>query len=307
MLQIIRWDTDEVIVSNENVSSIKELLELGVKQGVSFYRAQLNDAQLNGALLNGARLNGAQLNRAELNDAKLNGAELNDAELNDAELNRAQLDDALLNGARLNDAQLDGARLNGARLNGAELNDAELNGARLYGAELNRAQLNRAQLNRAQLNGAQLNDAELNGAQLNRAQLDGAQLNGADLSGAIGLLSASEWLQKNCEQDEYGYIVYKRFGATTYSSPKQWIVEKGQYITEVADSSRTITCGCGINVGTLAWCTENYTSEALWKCRIRVRNDDGTFCADLAGVIVPYNTDGKFRCERLELLEPIKV
>ena len=38
-----------------------------------------------------------------------------------------------------------------------------------------------------------------------------------------------------------------------------------------------------------------YAHAALWRCRIRY--EDGP------GVVVPYNTDGKARCERLELLE----
>ena len=85
MIEIKRWDNEEVIHSGD-FADLKECLEDGLKQGVNFYRAKLNDAKLNDAELNGAELNGAELNGAELNDAKLNDAELNGAELNGAEL-----------------------------------------------------------------------------------------------------------------------------------------------------------------------------------------------------------------------------
>lgn len=35
----------------------------------------------------------------------------------------------------------------------------------------------------------------------------------------------------------------------------------------------------------------------IYRCRIR--------WIDLAGVVVPYNTDGKARCARLEILEQV--
>jgi hypothetical protein len=93
MIEIRRWDNDEIIYSGE-YETIKECLESGVRKGVSFRFAKLNGAKLNGAQLNGAKLNGAKLNGAQLNGAELNGAKLNDAQLNRAQLNRAQLNRA---------------------------------------------------------------------------------------------------------------------------------------------------------------------------------------------------------------------
>lgn len=141
MIEIKRWGTGEVIHSGE-FESIKECLEDGVRNGIDFYRAHLNNAQLDDA----------ELNNAHLNNARLNGAYLNCAELNNAHLN----------GAHLNGAHLSGAKLNGAQLNGAQLNGVELNYSNLNGANLNDAQLNYSNLNYAQLNNAELNNARLN-------------------------------------------------------------------------------------------------------------------------------------------------
>ena len=41
-----------------------------------------------------------------------------------------------------------------------------------------------------------------------------------------------------------------------------------------------------------------YTDADLWECEVE--------WLDLAGVVVPYNTDGKARCERLRLVRLIE-
>jgi len=69
-------------------------------------------------------------------------------------------------------------------------------------------------------------------------------------------------------------------------------------ISEVVNPSPTCDCACGVNVATREWCDINYTSAALWRCRIE--------WIDLADVVVPYNTDGKFRAGRVTVLELIE-
>ena len=125
MISIMRWDRKKIIHEGE-FFSVRECLEDGVKRGISFDYAKLNEAQLNGAKLNDAKLNYAKLNEAQLNYAELNGAKLNGAKLNRAELNFAELDNAKLNEAKLNRAELNGAKLNRAELSRAELNGADL-------------------------------------------------------------------------------------------------------------------------------------------------------------------------------------
>jgi hypothetical protein len=143
---------------------------------------------------------------------------------------------------------------------------------------------------------ADLTDANLTRANLTRADLTRADLTGADLTGAKKLLSAINYLDANFERTDDGYIVYKTFGGMYRPNPA-WKVEPGAVINENVNALRTNDCGCGINVATLKWVKNNYTGE-IWKCLIR--------WPWLAGVVVPYNTDGKIRCERVELVEVVK-
>jgi hypothetical protein len=132
---------------------------------------------------------------------------------------------------------------------------------------------------------------------LSDADLSRADLSRADLSQCTGLLSAAEWMNK-FEKDNNGVIVYKRIGKTQYPTPDTWEIKTGAVIEEVCNPCRTTECGCGVNFGMREWCEKHYTSATLWKCRIS--------WIDLASVIVPYNTDGKARCERLKLLEIVE-
>lgn len=172
--------------------------------------------------------------------------------------------------------------------------------ANLRGADLRGANLRGADLIGADLSNADLIDAKLSNADLSGANLSGADLRGANLSGAKGLITAAEFLAQ-FEQDELGIMVYKRIGdgSTSFGPPERWKIEPGAILTEVVNPTRTQSCGCGVNFGTLEWCKKHYWFVDLWKCRIR--------WIDLADVCVPYNTGGKARCGKLELIEKVEV
>jgi len=142
-----------------------------------------------------------------------------------------------------------------------------------------------------------LSGANLSGANLSGANLSDANLRCANLSGCRGLLCAADWLRDSFETTESGIIVYKRVGETFYNQPASWKIEDGGVITEICNPCRTTTCGCGVNFGTRAWCEKNCIGAALWECLIE--------WIDLAGVVVPYLTDGKARCERMTLLRKV--
>jgi len=177
---------------------------------------------------------------------------------------------------------------------------ANLSYADLRYANLRSADLRSANLSSADLRSANLSYADLRYANLRSADLRSADLRYANLSYAENLLNATKWLEKNFESDELGIIVYKAFGNTTYPAPNHWTVEPGSFIEEVVHPDPCLDCACGANFATQEWISSNYTSYkiTIWKCRIR--------WMDLAGVVVPYNTDGKARCSRLELIEPLK-
>ena len=182
-------------------------------------------------------------------------------------------------------ADLSDANLSDADLSDADLSDADLSGANLSGANLRRADLSGANLSGADLSGADLSDADLSGANLRRA----------DLSDADGLMSSIAYIDAHFERVEKGFIAYKTFGGQ-YAPPSKWTIAPESIIEENVNPCRTDDCGCGINVAPLEWVKKNYRGD-IWKCLIE--------WAWLPGVVVPYGTDGKIRCERVRLLEKV--
>ena len=135
---------------------------------------------------------------------------------------------------------------------------------------------------------------------LSSANLSSADLRSADLSQVKGIFDPLKWLKENFESDKKGLIVYKRIGDTSYTTPSNWVIKPKSIIEELGvNPLPTVDCGSGVNFATLEWCKKEYTHSDLWKCRIN--------WMDLASVVVPYNTDGKARCQRLELLEIVKI
>ena len=225
---------------------------------------------------------------ANLEGANLRGADLSYANLLGADLYRADLEGADLRNADLRNADLLGTDLRGADLRGANLYRANLRGADLEGANLTGANLTYANLTGANLRGADLYRADLRGA-----DLEGADLTYASLSDAIGLLSASDYLEANFEfQSDGSMIVYKTFNRH-YAPNTNWLLEPNSIITETCNPCRVTDCGSGINVAKRDY--DGFGNGYLWKCIIKPQW--------LGGVVVPYHTDGKIRCERLMLIE----
>lgn len=149
---------------------------------------------------------------------------------------------------------------------------------------------------RANLINADLRYANLSNANLRNADLSNANLRYANLSNADGLLSAIDYLKDNFEMTPEGFIAYKTFGGE-YRPPEKWVIRPGSVITENVNFDRCRDCGCGVNVAPLGWVKNNYRGD-IWKVLIRFEW--------LAGVCVPYHTDGKIRCERVELIEIVE-
>lgn len=136
----------------------------------------------------------------------------------------------------------------------------------------------------------------VNGEGGSRANLSRANLSGANLSGAEGLLSTVDFLKLYFERTSDGYIAYKTFNSE-YKAPDKWKIEAGAIIEENVLFDRCVSCGCGINVAPINWVRTLYEGD-IWKVLIRWEW--------LCGVCVPYHSDGKIRCERVQLLEVVK-
>jgi len=242
-------------------------------------------------------LRNADLREADLSDANLRNADLREADLRNADLRNANLRNADLREADLREADLSDANLREADLRNADLRNANLRNADLRNANLRNADLSDADLRNADLREADLSDANLRNADLSDADLRNADLREADLSRSRGLVSPIEYINDNFETTKEGIIAYKSFGEN-YSPNPDWKIEKGTILMETVNFDRTLTCACGVNVGTLDWSTKNCRKE-IWKVLIKWEW--------LAGVCVPYNTDGKIRAERVQLIQLIKI
>lgn len=180
----------------------------------------------------------------------------------------------------------------------ADMHCANLEDVTLYKANLSGANLIRANLKDANLYGADLKDANLSDANMEGVNLSGANMEGVNLSGAKNLLSPINYLKENFERADEGYIVYKCFN-NMYSAPDKWDISIGSVIEEEVNPNRTTTCGCGINVAPLDWVRNEYPHRQVYKLLIRWEW--------LSGVVVPYNTDGKIRCARAEIIEKVDL
>lgn len=134
-------------------------------------------------------------------------------------------------------------------------------------------------------------------ADLRGANLSCAILSSADLSCATGLLNPIDYLAEKFERTEDGYVVYKVFNGS-YASPTKWKVEPGEIITEEVNFCRANECGCGINAAPLEWVKRKYPGRDIYKLLIKWEW--------LAGVVVPYNTDGKIRCARAQIIGKVE-
>ena len=159
------------------------------------------------------------------------------------------------------------------------------------------ANLSGANLRGANLSGADLLYTNLSRADLSHAELSRADLSHANLSDATGLLNPIDYLAEKFERTEDGYVVYKIFNGC-YEPPAKWKVEPGEVITEEVNSCRVDECGCGINAAPLEFVKRNFPGKDIYKLLIKWEW--------LAGVVVPYNTDGKIRCSRALIIEKVE-
>lgn len=242
----------------------------------------LKGKDLSGAYLEGANLSGMNLQKTCLRGANLTGTDLS--------------------GANLKGAILDGACLKGANLYRTDFCNAHMVNADLRNVHAHFAMFGAGDLREADLRGADMRDADFYfcdfiGADFTGANITGATLMDADLSEAKGLLSASDYLCNHFEWTPQGLIAYKQIGMIRVS-PKSWKIEKGSVLRENVNFDRCADSGSGVQVATADWIQRNCTGT-VWKVLIRFEW--------LAGICVPYHTDGQIRCEKVQLLEEFTI
>ena len=131
-------------------NTVKDTLEVAVKNNVNLSNADLRDANLSNADLSNAILRYANLSNADLSNAILRYANLLNADLYNANLSNANLSNVHLSSADLSSANLSNADLSNAILRYANLLNADLSKANLSNAILSNANLRYANLSNAE-------------------------------------------------------------------------------------------------------------------------------------------------------------
>lgn len=106
----------------------------------------------------------------------------------------------------------------------------------------------------------------------------------------------TEQLQANLKRTRGGVFAYKTFGSY-FQAPGGWIIAAGSEIAENVNPLPTLDCACGVNVATLDWCRNHSRGRPIWKVLVKWEW--------LAGGVIPWSTDGKFRVPRARLIEVV--
>ena len=223
-----------------------------------------------------------------------------DYDLSCADLSGSNLRGSNLSGSNLRGSNLSGSNLSGSNLRSADLSGSNLSGSNLSGSNLSGSNLRGSNLRGSNLRGSNLSGSNLSGSNLRSADLSGSNLSGSNLSGSTGIMSAIAFMDAHFERTKDGFIAYKTFGSNYYPND-DWKIEPDSVLSEVVNPDRACSCGCGINVAPLSWVKDNATNGgrlSIWKVLIRWEW--------LMGVVVPFGSDGKVRCEKVELIEVVK-
>ena len=247
-------------------------------------RAYLHGSDLSGSDLSGSNLSGSNLRRSDLSDSNLSGSNLSGSDLSDSNLSGSNLSHSDLSGSDLRYSDLRYSDLSGSDLSDSDLSDSDLSHSDLSGSNLSGSNLRRSDLHGSNLSGSNLSGSDLSDS----------NLSDSNLSGSTGLLDASQWIAENLTRCRGGVYAYKSFGAH-YEPPADWRQEPGAEISETVNLLPTLDCACGVNVATLDWVRNNSNDAPIWKVLVRWEW--------MAGGVIPYNTDGKFRVPRAKLIE----
>lgn len=193
-------------------------------------------------------------------------------------------------------SEIKNSNLNGSNMINLEAVHTSIVNTSLCNCSLLKSKFTECDLSYSNLKRANLSDAVFKKTIFKKTLMSDSILNDTDLSECIGLVSQAEFIKKNFEFTDEGMLVYKTF-CEQFGVNKNWDLEPGTYISENPNPNRTNTCGCGINVAPLKWCEES-TKNEIWECLIEWK--------DLAGIVVPYDSDGKIRAERVKLLRKIE-
>lgn len=229
----------------------------------------------------------------------------------------------ILKGTEIKEGWLLGLNLNRAILENVYLNESEIRNCSFEGAIIKNCSFVKSSIWSTSFKRSKISKTNFTDADIDTNSFDCAEIKECDFtnsiwnrcsftessfSGSKGLISSIDYLEKTFKKTEQGYITYKKFGQF-YDTPNYWDIREGSVLNEVINSNRFEDCGAGINVSTLNWLDEHLLFAAtLYGFSAKDKTDIWEVLIPfewLSGVCVPYNTDGKIRCERVKLIKEL--
>ena len=240
--------------------------------------------------LSGMRFINCALYNTVFNAAQLHKASFINCDVNNCQFHNTYLDEALIDNCRFNCCDLPEAIGILSQVINTTFAKGSLAGSNFHFATFRDCEFS----------STNLSEVNFGAANLINNSLSQCNITGANLSGVEGLPTAKQFLSQ-FDHDELGILVYRVCAERVFRyAPPHWKFAPGEFLTETCNPDRTTDCSSGVHFATLNWIKISVIpkspDDVVWLCRIRWE--------DLADVTVPYNTNGKARCARLELLEP---
>jgi uncharacterized protein YjbI with pentapeptide repeats len=234
-------------------------------------------------------------NKYKLSNANLGGSNLSGSDLEGCDLSWSNL-----RGSNLSWSNLSWSNLSGSNLSVSNLSESNLRGSNLGGCDLSWSNLKGSNLGGSNLRGSDLEGCDLSWSNLSESDLRGSNLRGSDLRG-----SDLEGCDLSCTNIQIsfsvdiGNIYYKsvnvidnKIYSPSFNKDFQWEIGKTYTCKDFNDDKR-IKCAEGFHLFTKI---QAYNWEGIYLLKVKVLK--GKIC-------VPYASDGKFRVEKLKVLELI--
>lgn len=262
-----------------------------ISKNTVFKHCSFRDLDLRNIPASHSLFEGCTFEQIDFSGANFSSCRFTGCSFTKCSLSKVNLYSAVIDHVDCTDTNFYAADLENSTINQTTFEDCALCFSIMRHASMNFPHFLRCDLAYAEISEVAISSAEFLRCDLSNAVLENTSLADVNLSGSFGLISPSDWLRDQFESDAQGILVYKSLEAMHTS---HWgDVVPGMILSETVNPDRTASCGCGVNFGTLIYVQTNYP-ENLWLCRIRWEW--------LPEVIVPYNTDGKARCGKLELI-----
>lgn len=228
----------------------------------------------------------------------LKGTEIKEGWLLGLNLNRAILENVYLNESEIRNCSFEGAIIK----------NCSFVKSNIWSTSFKRSKISKTNFTDADIDTNSFDCAEIKECDFTNSIWNRCSFTQSNFSGSKGLISSIDYLEKTFKKTEQGYITYKKFGQF-YDTPNYWDIREGSILNEVINSNRFEDCGAGINVSTLNWLDEHLLFAAtLFGFSAKDKTDIWEVLIPfewLSGVCVPYNTDGKIRCERVKLIKEL--